>query len=59
MIRWRATMPKEKAKKGNADFVVAVRKSNGIRIERTGIITNEQADTLAYMRWLETDGKST
>ena len=57
MSRWRATMPKEKPEDGEADFVVAVRKSNGIRIERTGTITNDQADHLAFMKWLDSDGE--
>ncbi|GEM_PF-7106594 len=46
MRKWNASMPRERAKKGEAHVVVAFKKDSGLRMEFEGTLTTEDAHTL-------------
>lgn len=46
MRKWNASMPREKAQKGDADVVLAFRKGTGLRMEFEGKLSEGDAQTL-------------
>lgn len=46
MIKWKASMPREKAKAGSANVVLAYRTSTGLRFEFDGELPEEDARAL-------------
>lgn len=45
-LKWNASMPREKAKEGGANVVLAFRKSSGARAELEAKISAEDAEVL-------------